>query len=597
MIRCFPALCVAALLFGFQLQAQQISVESFRRLDNDMDARITHARKDQNGDVCAIIKIVTTETGFTFEGGSLGIVHSEQKVAEIWVWVPHKAQRITIKHPVLGVMRDYAYPETIDKATVYEMKLTTGRVRTIVDQPEIISQWLVITSDPPGADVFINEQPAGKTPYQNEMPVGKYTWRLALDLYLPEASAFELKGGEERKTFDVKLKPNFGSIRLNTTPEQGAAVTLNGIPTGKTTPCTLEKVPAGDVRLSLSLPQYATATRDLTVIAGQAHELSVALDATFCEVNISTEPAAQIFVGNDYKGSGTWQGRLTPGVYTFEARLDKHRTASEKRTVEVRQPLSLTLKPLPITGSLKVKTDPLDASIKLDGENKGLSPLTLRNLLIGEHTIEIEKSGYNTLSKKITIEEGKETLVDETLSNYAFVSISSTPTGAALQVDGRNEGTTPKRLTLSYGEHTVRLEKPGYTTYTGRFSVSPGETTYTFSMISDEAALAGVNFKKYKTRKIITFTAGTLFAGAGTYFWLQSRKHADEYPTATTNATEIYDAMEREQILAGISYGLSAACYTASLVYAVKQGNARRKMEIALSPLPGGAVIGLNLQF
>ncbi len=597
MIRCFPALCVAVLLFGLQLQAQQISVESFRRLDNDMDARITYARKDQNGDVCAMIKIVTTETGFTFEGGSLGIVHSEQKVAEIWVWVPHKAQRITIKHPVLGVLRDYAYPETIDKATVYEMRLTSGRVRTIVDQPEIISQWVVINSDPPGADVFINEQPAGKTPYQNELPAGKYTWRLALDLYLPEASAFELKGGEERKTYDVKLKPNFGSIRLNTTPEQGAAVTLNGIPTGKITPCTIEKVPAGDVRLSLSLPQYATATRDYTVVAGQAHELSVALDATFCEVSIATEPAAQIFVNNEFKGSGTWQGRLTPGVYTFEAKMDSYRTASEKRTIEVKRPLSLTLRPQPITGSLKIKTDPLDATVKLNGEYKGLSPLTLRNLLIGNYTLQIEKSGYNTLSRQITIEEDKETFVDESLSDYTEVSLSSVPAGAALQVDGNHEGSTPRRLTLSYGEHTVRLEKAEYKTYTGRFRVAPDATTHTFNLISDEAALAGVNFRKYKNRKVITFTAGTIFAGAGTYFWLQSRKHADEYPTATTNAAEIYDAMEREQLLAGISYGLSAACYTASLVYAVKQGNARRKMEIALSPLPGGAVLGLNLHF
>ena len=70
------------------LYSQQLAVELFKKLPNDLDARVNEPRKDQNGDVCAIIKVVTTETGFSFDSGQIGIVKTVQKPAEIWVYVP-----------------------------------------------------------------------------------------------------------------------------------------------------------------------------------------------------------------------------------------------------------------------------------------------------------------------------------------------------------------------------------------------------------------------------------------------------------------------------------------------------------------------------
>ena len=66
------------------LSAQNISVASFRLLDKDMAAITSGTQKyDQNGDAAALIRVVTTETGFVFETGSAGIVEVEEKVGEI----------------------------------------------------------------------------------------------------------------------------------------------------------------------------------------------------------------------------------------------------------------------------------------------------------------------------------------------------------------------------------------------------------------------------------------------------------------------------------------------------------------------------------
>lgn len=45
------------------LSAQQskITVTSFNRMENDITARITAPKRDQNGEICALIRIVTNE--------------------------------------------------------------------------------------------------------------------------------------------------------------------------------------------------------------------------------------------------------------------------------------------------------------------------------------------------------------------------------------------------------------------------------------------------------------------------------------------------------------------------------------------------------
>ncbi len=58
-------LILTQLILGiFICNAQNIIVESFKLIENDLDARVNFPKKDQNGEVCAIIKFVTTATNF-----------------------------------------------------------------------------------------------------------------------------------------------------------------------------------------------------------------------------------------------------------------------------------------------------------------------------------------------------------------------------------------------------------------------------------------------------------------------------------------------------------------------------------------------------
>ena len=208
------------LLFAFTAAfAQSISVKSFKALPMDLTASSLEGKRvDQNGDVAALIKVVTTETGFVFEGGTLGIVDTKQTPGEVWVWVPRAARKITIKHPKLGVLRDYYYPVEIEAERTYEMVLTTAKIETIVKE-EVTQQYLIFELEPKNATLEVNDQlwsvDADGTALQF-VDLGTYTYRVRAANYETDAGVVTVDDPDpdHPKTVKVKLKSNFAEVTL-----------------------------------------------------------------------------------------------------------------------------------------------------------------------------------------------------------------------------------------------------------------------------------------------------------------------------------------------------------------------------------------------
>jgi hypothetical protein len=474
---------IFTLIFFLPLQAQQIAVKSFRSLSNDLDARTSYPKEDKNGEKAALIKIVTTETGFEFDAGVIGIVASVQKTSEIWLYVPRGSKVITIKHPKLGLLRNYVYPQSIEASEVYEMVLTTGKVITTIEEQTIESQWLIITTEPAGADVYINDQPAGKTPYQNELPVGKYTWRVSKELYLPEAGVAELLAGGEKQIMKVLMRPNFGELYITSVPENKAKVTLNGIFTGKVTPCKLQLIPTGEHNISVSLDMYETTNQRITLSAGENKQVVITMKPTFAEVTVSSLPEADIYINGKMRAKASWQGRLNPGVYTFEAKHENYNTALEKSAVNIGQPLNIELSPTPKTGDLKIISTPFEATIRIEGKELGKTPLTLKNQLIGDYIVELSMPDFTTLFEKATIVQGTTSQISVTLQSEIKTNITSEPPLSDLFIDNKPVGKTPYSGTLSIGDHNLRIEKNGQKV-DKNVQVIPGETLNFFLAIS-----------------------------------------------------------------------------------------------------------------
>lgn len=436
----------------------EIAVKSFRKLETDMDARVHHPLNDQNGDPSAIIKIVTNQQGFTFDGGSIGIVKTVEKPSEIWVYVPWGIKRISIFHSQLGQLRNYIIPITIEKATVYEMVLITGSVTTIVEET-IESQWLVVTPEPAEAMVFINDEFVKEGEYQAKLKPGVYTYRVESPLYHTQAGRIEI--GKERISLPVKLKPTHGFLQFTSRPENGAQVIIDGKKQQGVTPFTTEPIASGEHSVQMLKEMYQPWVQKITVADGQTTAVTATLSPNFAELSLTAPAAAKLFVNNQQKGQGSWKGRLSAGIYSVEAQLDKHRTAKQDIELITGDKREINLQPSPIYGSLDVVTTPSGATVTVNGTGYGTTPTTLNRLLIGTYIVELTKPGYATVKKEVSISEGKYALLSETMANGHQVTITSTPSGVNLLIDGTSVGTTPYSENLNFGNHTLKIESGG----------------------------------------------------------------------------------------------------------------------------------------
>lgn len=183
------ALVFIALFCAQLLPAQNISVASFQMDITDLTANTAGTIVlDKNGDKCALIKVETTEQGFLFDTGSLGVMKMEQKVGEIWVYVPAGVKRLTISHQQLGVLRNYALGQTVQAARTYVLKLN---VKKRADGPK--TQKVIIDYTPANAMVLIDSKPyTGNGHVETILPIGSHSYIIAAEGYESAEGSFKL---------------------------------------------------------------------------------------------------------------------------------------------------------------------------------------------------------------------------------------------------------------------------------------------------------------------------------------------------------------------------------------------------------------------
>ena len=163
-------------------KAQNIQVKSFVDLPNDMTAiSMKWKRMDSNGKPAALIKIVTTETGFSFEGGRLGIVDVLEQTGEVWVWVPYGLRKITIRHPQYGALENFYMPFDIESERTYEMVLLVTKDG---DSRVGSKKGAVSVTSNLAAQFYIDDQLIGSTPmYYADLSCGSHTVKVVKEGY------------------------------------------------------------------------------------------------------------------------------------------------------------------------------------------------------------------------------------------------------------------------------------------------------------------------------------------------------------------------------------------------------------------------------
>ncbi len=340
---------VLTLLSVFTVYAQTISVSSFKLLETDLTANTVGTMEtDQNGETAALIKVVTTQTGFAFDGGVLGIVKTKQTPGEIWVYIPRGSKKISIKHPQLGVLRDYYFPIAIEAARTYEMVLVSGELQTIVKQART-SQYVVFQITPKNAVVELDGEllQTKDGTATKMMKFGTYNYRVQAPNYLPEAGNVTVNDPKNKHVVNVSLKPNSSVVILKV--EDEAEIWVNGERmgvgswTGNLSPGTYEFETRKQNHRTVSL------TRD---IIDSSEPQTIVLQAPipiFGEADINSSPAmADIYIDGKMVGQtpqlfsdltvGQHQLRISKqGFYDYVSALDISELEATKISINLEE--------------------------------------------------------------------------------------------------------------------------------------------------------------------------------------------------------------------------------------------------------------------
>jgi serine/threonine protein kinase len=141
------------------------------------------------------------------------------------------------------------------------------------------------------------------------------------------------------------------------------------------------------------------------------------------------------------------------------------------------------------SGRLLIRSTPAGASVMVDGQSHGLTPLSLRELGLRAYTIEVSYPDHDTRRRRVTLSGRRPArTVDFNLRPRSVpadgaaatdapgsLQVTSRPSGAQVFVDDTMIGTTPLLLSdVAAGSRRLRVELPGYETFTAAVEIKPG---------------------------------------------------------------------------------------------------------------------------
>lgn len=144
-----------------QSETFKVKDDSFHKIEGCITIP---ARYDDNDAAMAVVKIIPENINeqdrakLYFEGNLATFIEVEQNIGETWVYLTAEAATfLRIKHPDFGVT-EFWFPMSLKPKQCYEMVLQNVDITPVAEVG-----FLSISSDPNGADIYVDGKHCGMT--------------------------------------------------------------------------------------------------------------------------------------------------------------------------------------------------------------------------------------------------------------------------------------------------------------------------------------------------------------------------------------------------------------------------------------------------
>jgi len=367
---------------------------------------------------------------------------------------------------------------------------------------------------------------------------GHYRVLASAEGYSPLREEIEI-GAEANPEFSFVMSKLPGRVIVSTVQGETAEVLVDETSLG-TTPTGEIELAAGPHVLSLQAPRYQLYSQALEVEGKNVLEsVVIELVPDWANVSVVTEPAAaEIFVGDERVASSPATIEVMAGEREVVIRKEGYKDWRRKAIFVANEPLDWAdIQLEEADGALRITTRPPGAAVTVNERYLGAAPVTV-NLAAGErYKIIASKSGYRTATDTVVMKSnGNRNMQIELMPLLGKVRIESSPTGAALAVNGKQHGVTPVDLELLAVAQQIELRHDGYATYVEQVTPKPGlpQTVAAKLLTPAEAELA-------KNAQIVTTSQGLALrlVGSGEFEMGSSRREQGRRPNESMRAVRL----------------------------------------------------------
>ena len=347
------------------------------------------------------------------------------------------------------------------------------------------------TSQPEGANVVVDDAMRGVTPLTlYDLAPGNHHVRFELPNYEGVDEFLTLReGGFSQK--NAVLNPVKGLLLILTEPE-GCDVSLDGVSLGQT-PRLITSLNAKDAyRLLLQKPGYQSRNVDVKFngrVPLVKRELLI-VDSGIIEV--TSEPSgADVMVNGQPRGQTPLTVRDVPkGRATVTLQKEGFDDVTRELSMVAGESQTLFVRMNGRPGTMLLSSVPDGARFYVNDQPQGKGPISLTNLKPGDYSIRVEKEGFGTVIKEVTLENGGSVVEEFRLDNVmGRLEVRTIPSGVQILFDGNNLGSTKgvddgesasdvfAIENVREGEHTLVLRRSGYADVTKHPTVDNQRTT------------------------------------------------------------------------------------------------------------------------
>lgn len=402
------AFIILSAFTSFSQEKLTFSIADFYVDPFDISARDKQYEKyDGSGDRYAIIKVSSNNPDDNLKEYTFDFGHMKHLVEEhdgiLWIYVQRNAKLVTIRRDGYATLHKYPLNTTIESGKNYIMSITSEakRVYTQMVQFNVLpanSHAVIMvknTADNSTEELFGNTDATGAV--AKNLVYGTYSYKVLADNYHMSEGRFTLNNKSATHIENITLRPNYSDITLDV--DADADIYVNGEQKG--TRRWSGALKAGNYHIECRQTNHKPTSQYITVTENDNRTINLqAPEAIVGTASVTSNPlGAEISIDGKEYGITPRNIDLIVGRHSITLSKIGHKTEkrefdiSENRTTEISATLGRTT-------TAAIKSNPIGASLYIDGNYKGNTPYTFTGE-IGDHKVKLFKPGYKPVEKKI----------------------------------------------------------------------------------------------------------------------------------------------------------------------------------------------------